>query len=249
MRTNIYFQSPRDENKFKSLPHSLLCKPAESSVIHAKRNTIWITEQYATAMVIKRFSHGVKSNFIYTFRASKAKRSLKNAVELTRRGIATPRPIAYAEARNALGILQRSWYVSEYEKSLSYNEALSVYGDSLIDDFAEFVAELHVKGILHNDFNSTNVRVTVNPHGNFRFSLIDLNRMRIYAAGHAIPDSMWMKDVCRFCSISHGFKRFASQYLKVRDLPATLLHDMIMVKKRHDRKDIFRHKLKSFFRL
>jgi len=199
-------------------------------------------------LVIKMFGNGLKSKLLYTIRASKAKRSMLNAIELKNLGISTPPPIAFAESRNCLGFLQRCWYVSEFEESMSYAEALPIYGTNVADAFAGFVAGLHEKGILHNDLNNTNVRVKVSPEGSFHFSLIDLNRMRIFPKGKTIPRPKWMKDVCRFCHIDDGFMHFASQYLRKRCLPDSLLREMLKTKRKHDSKNVFMHKLKKYIR-
>lgn len=174
---------------------------------------------------------------------------MHNAIELKKRGFSTPHPIAFAEARNSLGILRRCWYVSKYEKSMSYAESLPIYGITLTNAFAGFVASLHDNGILHNDLNNSNVRVNVSPQGSFHFSLIDLNRMRIYPKGKTIPYSKWMKDICKFCSINNEFQQFAFQYLKIRHMPESLLNGIIKTKRRHDRKNIFLHKLKHCFNI
>lgn len=249
MKTFIYFNSILDKNRFNSLPYILFRQPIDTaSIIHSGRNTIWTIKLDNTVLVIKMFGSGLKSGLLYTFRASKAKRSMRNAVELKKLGISTPTPIAFAESRNFLGFLQRCWYVSEFEKSLSYAEALTIYGTNVADVFAGFVAELHEKGILHNDLNNTNVRVTVSPEGFFHFSLIDLNRMCIYSKGRIMPRYMWMKDVCRFCQLDNGFMHFVSLYLRKRNLPDSLSEEMIKTKKKHDRRNIFLHKLKKYIR-
>lgn len=250
MNTFIYFNSFLDKHRFNRLSCILFRQPINTaSIIHSGRNTIWTINLNNTVLVIKMFGNGLKSKLLYTFRASKAKRSMCNAIELKKLGISTPTPIAFAESRNILGFLQRCWYVSEYEESISYAEALPIYGTNVADAFAGFVAELHAKGILHNDLNDSNVRVKVSPKGTFHFSLIDLNRMCIYPKGKTIPSSLWMKDVCRFCHIDNGFMRFTSQYLRMRDLPNSLSKEMIKTKRKHDRKNEFLHRLKIFIKL
>lgn len=49
----------------------------------------------------------------------------------------------------------------------------------VLDAFARFVAELHEKGIDHRDFNQGNILCGYSPEeGQWRFELIDINRMR-----------------------------------------------------------------------
>lgn len=250
MNTFIYFNSILDKRRFNRLPYILFRQSIDTaSIIHSGRNTIWTTNLNNTVLVVKMFGNGLKSKFLYSFRASKAKRSMCNAIELQKLGVSTPTPIAFAEKRNILGFLQRCWFVSEYEESMSYAEALLIYGTDVADAFAGFVAELHEKGILHNDLNNSNVRVKVSPKCTFHFSLIDLNRMRIYPKGKTIPNPLWMKDVCRFCHIDNGFMRFISQYLRMRHLPNSLSKDMIKAKRKHDRKNEFLHKFKKIIKL
>lgn len=218
------------------------------SILHKGRNILWRAGCDDSDLVIKEFGNGIKSEFIYAIRKSKAARSMDHALELLRRGIATPAPVAFAETRNSLGFLLHSWYISEYEESQSYLEAYHAYGHILTVAFADFVASLHEKGILHNDLNNTNVRVKISSSGEFHFSLIDLNRMRILPLGKKIPLAECMKNVCRFCSIHDEFPIFARQYLRVRNLPDSMLTQMLAAKRRHDKKDNIRHNLKKIIK-
>lgn len=218
------------------------------SILHKGRNILWRAMCNNSNLVIKEFGNGTKSKFVYAIRKSKAARSMANALELIKRGIATPAPIAFAETRNLLGLLQHSWFISEYEESQSYIKAYHIYGHILTVAFADFVACLHEKGILHDDLNNTNVRVKISSSGEFHFSLIDLNRMRIFPLGKQIPLADCMKNVCRFCSIHDEFKIFARQYLRSRNLPDAMLAQMLTAKRRHDKKDNIRHYLKKIIR-
>ena len=249
MMLRIFFKSQYEEKKFGNLSRLLNDSLAdECDIIHNGRNKIWSVNLCDTQLVVKKFGNEIIKRIIYSIKPTKAKKSMLNAIKLIERGVSTPYPIAFAERRNKLKILKESWYITEYETSDSLGSTSSIYGSKAIDAFAEFVANLHDMGIVHNDLNNTNVRVTISSNGRFHFSLIDLNRMRIYPEGHIIPQSIWMKDVCRFCSIDNGFYRFSSEYLRHRGFPPQLLDDMIKTKKSHDRKNIFLKKLKSLIK-
>ena len=52
----------------------------------------------------------------------------------------------------------------------------------MLDAFARFTALLHEKGVCHEDFNQTNILWRFDEAtGEYRFQLIDINRMKFHA--------------------------------------------------------------------
>ena len=203
-------------------------------IIHNGRNTIWKVPYGAIA--VKSFSDSLKNRIIYIFRKSKAEKSYTNALALLSRGIDTPAPYGYIEKRGTFNFLLASEYICKYEQRIPLKDAIMRYGRECLSAFAGFAARLHQNGIRHDDLNNTNVRVAVDADRNFIFSLIDLNRMKIYPPGQPVPEKECFANLCRFCSFDSEYIFFLKKYLEARDMPPAQLSSAIKAKKRHDRK-------------
>ena len=97
-------------------------------IYEGNRNSIKIFDLQDSTICIKAFKKPHLFNKImYTyFRKSKAKRSFEYAKLLLEKGIGTPKPIAYYENFDGLG-LNDSYYVSEFLKSdFRYRELLKM---------------------------------------------------------------------------------------------------------------------------
>lgn len=153
-------------------------------MLHAGRNTIRLLAQEGELLATKRFRQpGALQGILYAhIRRSKARRSFEHAVRLINLGIGTPQPVAWSEYRRK-GRLTDSFYVSRYSDLKPLSEFAARFPDTasrpVLDAFARFVAELHEKGIDHRDFNQGNILCGYSPEeGQWRFELIDINRMR-----------------------------------------------------------------------
>ena len=121
------------------------------------------------------------NRIIYTFfRASKASKAYLNALEVLRRGFETPHSIAYIEQYRG-GLLHWSYYISLQS---SFRQEMRDYyfgpltgNEPLIKAFAQYTADLHENGICHNDYSPGNVLIGRNQE-QYRFSLVDINRMK-----------------------------------------------------------------------
>lgn len=123
------------------------------------------------------------------FTASKAKRSYENSATLREKGIATPRQIGWLDYYR-WGLLSRSFFISVYDPYetlrdvLNRNRNNALVIESLYDHLIEFIIKLHRLEVYHHDFSLTNILVI--PDGErFRFSLVDLNRVRFRNVGFA----------------------------------------------------------------
>ncbi|MDR0836202.1 MAG: lipopolysaccharide kinase InaA family protein, partial [Tannerella sp.] len=155
-------------------------------VLHNERNVIkscQLKDANGTIneIIVKRYKRpGWLQRIVYGFfRSSKAKRAFRNAHELRERGIDTPHEIAFTEQKCG-GLLEYCYYVSESNRNRPIRDELirpENFNRSMAAAFAAFAAELHEKGILHHDLNSTNVLYHLNDT-HYNFSVIDINRMR-----------------------------------------------------------------------
>lgn len=148
------------------------------------RNTVELVDVKGKPMVIKRYKRtNLLTGLIYTlFRKSKARRAYEHALELIRRGIDTPFPVAYFE-KSEWGIFRSGYFISEYVdlpavSELFYTDKLEKEEhDIMAENLSRFTLTLHRKGIIPLDYNASNLLVEkVDDH--YRFLLIDINRMK-----------------------------------------------------------------------
>ncbi|MGN1376666.1 MAG: hypothetical protein ACI4V5_08925 [Prevotella sp.] len=211
----------------------------EGKTIYKERNEVKLMILGCQKMAVKRFKHlGLYKKLIYFRRKSKAEKAYNNACLLKERGICTPEPIAYIETRNFCGFLLDAYYICEYVDMPPISDYLlpseKQFDKLFSKSFALFVAQLHDKGVLHHDLNSTNVRYRRCLTG-FEYMLIDINRMTIYKHGHKPSLHQCFLNMTRFSHLSDMFKCFVSDYLHERSLDETLFNDAIAVKEKHDK--------------
>lgn len=208
----------------------------DSEIIHQGRNQIKLIKSQPSWLTVKSFSQSLKNRIVYSVFKSKAHKSYDNALILLNRGINTPLPYGYIECRNCLGMLMHSEYICEYQYSLTLYEAILEYGRECLGAFAEFVARLHENGIRHDDLNNSNVRVNVDEQHNFSFSLIDLNRMKIYKDGMEVPEKECFRNICRFSSFDSDYIYFVMKYIETRNMTSEKFNCAVSYKKNHDKK-------------
>lgn len=156
----------------------------QGSVVYSDRNVIKRFDVAGRVLVVKRFKRpNLVQKVAYSFFCKgKARRAFEHGLELLRRGIDTPQPVAYLELKRA-GLLYDSFYVSLWDGHQPIVKLIDGQADfdrQLVRDFALFAARLHRLGILHHDLNSTNTLYERQADGHYTFSVIDINRMDFY---------------------------------------------------------------------
>ncbi|MGJ8656376.1 MAG: lipopolysaccharide kinase InaA family protein [Akkermansiaceae bacterium] len=152
-----------------------------TEIVQKGRNTLKkITYQDTTCVVKAFFIPRFPQNYSYgTFSKSKAKKSYDNAKKLLQLGFSTPAPIGYFEYRSAFK-LRASYYICKFANGTQTMHQLldhpSPPSQEFIKQFAQFCRNLHLKGILHRDFNPKNILISDNK-GVKDFSLVDINRI------------------------------------------------------------------------
>lgn len=167
------------EDFIKDLPSSFM---ESGEVVYSGRNLIKIFEVKGLTLNVKSFKKPFLINQIAysTFRKSKAKRSFIYASLLKEKDFETPDPVAFIEFRK-FGLLKKAYYVSLHEEfdgmlrelikgSLSDHQ-------ELIQQFANYTAQLHESQILHLDYSPGNI-LYKKENNKYIFYLVDLNRMR-----------------------------------------------------------------------
>ena len=189
-------------------------------------------------IAVKRFKHlSLLQQIAYLFRRSKASKAFRNGMELCRRGFDTPTPIACVETRQGPCIKEMFYLCDETTlQSIEGQTDRPDWNKGLAAAFARYAASLHEKGILHNDLNDTNVLYAPLPDGDFRFAVIDINRMKFYPEGQRIPDRECIENLTRFTGRIDLFEFVARQYAKARGLDEEdWANKAVAQKRRHDR--------------
>lgn len=114
-------------------------------------------------------------------RKSKACRSFQYANKLLEYNIGTPKPLAYIEHKNVLG-LRESYYISEnITYDLTYRELVTEPNypnhENILRAFTRFTFDLHEKGVKFLDHSPGNTLI-ISRVNEYDFYLVDLNRMK-----------------------------------------------------------------------
>lgn len=151
--------------------------------LHDGRNVIKRFEVGGVQLAVKSYKRLSPFNRILygTLRKSKAMRAYLYAEKLRNLGVGTPEEVAVVELRRR-GMMRQCYFVSLYSdyRSLRPVTESSVLRESdlpILDALAEFLIRLHWAGILHDDLNIGNILYRQEPTGDYRFQVIDTNRM------------------------------------------------------------------------
>lgn len=179
MKVVVHPKYTRLADQIRRIPEGTV--PVER-VFQDQRNLSCLVTLGGIPMAVKKYKRPTLLNcFIYSyFRLSKARRSYQYADRLLSMDFGSPEPIAYIEIRRH-GFFHTGYFISEY---LTDHELLEVRDmeepekGEVLDAFARFTARLHREGVIHNDFNLGNVFFRRKEDGGYRFSMIDINRLR-----------------------------------------------------------------------
>ena len=128
--------------------------------------------------------HNIINRHVYKYyRKSKSRRSYEYAQMLLDKGFHTPRPIAFIENHDLIGVTS-SYYVSEQlEEVFTLGDALYnpdfTDREEIIRLYTQLIFQLHENGIIFIDNASGNFLIK-KIDGEYRFYLVDLNRMSFY---------------------------------------------------------------------
>ena len=161
--------------------------PVSGEVLHEGRNQIRAFDIGGESLVVKRYKRPHLFNRVmYSFfRKNKARRAYEHALRLRGMGFDTPEPVAWSEYRKD-GLIADTYFVSRRSELTPLPQTMRRFPapDTLpvLEAFARFTVRLHEQGICHEDFNQTNILWEYDgTAGNYRFQLIDINRMRFHA--------------------------------------------------------------------
>lgn len=155
------------------------------------------------------------------FRKSKARRSFEFANILLENNIGTPKPIAYYERFDSIG-LNESYYICQHiQANLTYRELVqSDYPDhgTILRQFTKFSFDLHEKGIEFLDHSPGNTLIKNVGEGNYDFYLVDLNRMNFH---QTMSFELRMKNLSRLTPKKEMVAIMSEEYAKLYQKPVT----------------------------
>lgn len=229
-----------------TLPHVF---DSTGTTIYAGRNTIKRFRTGDADVVVKRFRRlGWLRGLVYTyFRKDKALRSMHNAQRLMALGIGTPQPQGCTRVRRG-GVVRELYYACNHTDAVDIKTPLidrEPFDTALADAYARFVARLHEQGVLHRDLNPTNVRYRMEG-GEYRFELIDLNRMTFYDG--PVPKAECMENLTLFWWLTDVYRHILRAYCTERGWSQADYDEAISVKQRHDRRWIRRKNFTAIFK-
>lgn len=133
-------------------------------------------------LVIKEFRTRGVDRWKSLILPSKALKAWKGSLALVERGLPTPVPVAYLERRTSF-FCEQSYFITEYVPNVE--EVRGLFRNipkgelsPLLKALAHFLARCTESGILHRDLSDGNVLMGKNGNNQFRFYLLDTNRIR-----------------------------------------------------------------------
>lgn len=196
-----------------------------------KQTSPWPPHQ---RIVVKRMGapRGLR-RLLQAFKPTRARRAWDGAIELRRRGLPTPAPVAFLERRHR-GRSSESYYVCDaLDTPYSVRSVFNAYSDDKHDAFtahvpapvfyeklAAFLAEMHRQGVFFRDLSAGNLLVrylaAAAPAPDIGFSLIDTARARFFS--HPLDRRRRFCDLMR---IAHPLDTERRQRLLTAYLEAT----------------------------
>lgn len=172
-----------------------LGEASRQAVLRDARNAVWQIadpRDPAQSIVVKRaLVTKWHKKVLDCLKPSKARRSWNGACELLRRGIETPRPIAFFE-QAAKTAWTENFYLCAFEPGdlsvrryfTAYAQGSDTHEGMAAPEFyrllATFLLNMHRRGVYFRDLSAGNILVLKEEDGGIRFSLIDTARARFY---------------------------------------------------------------------
>lgn len=167
---------------------SRLLSDQDTEILLDRRNRVGVValpqqDGSKVDIVIKEFRSRGVDRLKSLFLRGKAFKSWRGAVALVERGMETPPPVAYLVKRKGL-FLDQSFFLAERVSGVE--EIRFLFPNlppselrRLLISLSQHLSSCHKKGILHRDLSDGNILVKKDKSGEFRFYLIDTNRIRI----------------------------------------------------------------------
>jgi len=183
---------------------------AEARILRNKRNRVWaVPSPWDGKIVVKHFrpARGLRG-WVQRFKPTKALRSWNGAHELLRRGIPTPRPIAWLEHPGQPRAAESFYLCEAFEGGSSARQAFYAFNDGAAEflgvpalelylAIAKVVAKMHRRGVFFRDLSAGNLLLRRAGNGDVECAFIDTARARI--GTKAISIRQRLADLMRLC--------------------------------------------------
>ncbi|MBM4142834.1 MAG: hypothetical protein FJ225_04460 [Lentisphaerae bacterium] len=167
---------------------------AHAEMLRQGRNAVWRTTPRGrdAPVVVKRFHiRAPHRRLLDRRKPSRALRAWNGAAELMRRGIPTPRPLAFFQSASDPALADSVYVCESFEGSGSVRTAFTLFARGGTDfeglpaaafyaRLAAFVRAMHERGVFFRDLSPGNVLVRVSNATDVAFALIDTTRLRGY---------------------------------------------------------------------
>jgi len=221
---------------------------AEKSSLHKARNEIKKISCQEHSIVVKSFKiPHLLNRLVYTyFRGSKAQKSYDNALYLHSLQINTPEPIALIQEFKPT--LYKSFFLStSFEYDFTIREPLldNKFKDreNIFQTFAIFTADLHAKGVLHQDYSPGNILIKKSAHG-YQFSIVDINRMHF----KNVDFKMGCQNFSKLWADEDVLTIIANEYAKIMNYDVvTTRNTIIELDKKHKQFKLLKRSIKGWF--
>lgn len=202
---------------------------------NGKRNVIKFFDLNGFALNFKSFKqHNIINRHVYKFyRKSKARRSFEYAQMLISKNFHTPKPVAYVENHDFIG-LTSSYYISEQLKdSFTLSDALWDHSfpdrAKIIRQYVSVIHRLHQEGIEFIDNSPGNFLIKKVDHS-YVIYLVDLNRMNFY---ENIENDKRLKNFARLTDDQETIKMIAAEYASLSGIsPEYCLNKILQAQNR-----------------
>ena len=167
--------------------------PAAETTLRNARNAIWTVDHPLAAeqlLVVKKpVRIAWHKRILDQKKPSKSLRSWNGTSELQRRGIETPKVVAYFEHQDGTQLLD-NWFICEHANThLSVRSFFTPFanGEEAVEGFTfeafseqliEYIRSVHWKGVYFRDLSGGNVLIRIEEGNRLVFTLIDTARAR-----------------------------------------------------------------------
>ncbi|AZA86127.1 lipopolysaccharide kinase [Chryseobacterium shandongense] len=215
---------------------------------NGSRNVIKIFDVNGMHLNFKSFKqHNIINRHVYKFyRKSKAHRSFEYAHMLISKNYHTPRPVAYIENHDFIG-LTSSYYITEQLEDVWTLDRV-IYDHSFADreeiikEYTRLMFSLHNDGIQFLD-NSPNNFLIRKEDNKYSIYLVDLNRMNFYDSIHL---DKRLKNFARLTNSPEVIEIIAEEYAHLYGTSKDICLKSIM---QAAQKQVTRRKIKKVLKL
>ncbi len=203
-------------------------------------------------LAVKRYGRlSLVKSIIYTYiRPSKAIRAFVYSLEYMRRGIPTPEGVAAIEIYRH-NLLADSYFVSLFSPGKMLFQQLvpvDTWDERQAARVADFIFEMHRRGIINRDPNLKNILATPTADGDESLEAIDINRS-VFSDKLPLPRAMIVQNLARITHRRPLLKQIVGRYASLAGEPSQQLTDQVMdrLDKIENNRNL-RHAIRDFFK-